>query len=51
MAIIFILNPSFVDTDFQVKHLMIGHVLEGGLYIQIDRIIEGPIAIYYLIWN
>ena len=31
----FILNPSFVDTTFQVKHLMIGHVLDGGLFIYI----------------
>ena len=26
-------NPSFVDTTFQVKHLMIGHMLDGDLFI------------------
>ena len=49
MVFIFILNPSFIDTAFQVNHLMIGHVLGGGLYIQIGRTIAGAIATYYLI--
>ena len=30
---VFILNPSFVDNDSQVKQLMIGYVLDGGLYL------------------
>ena len=29
------LLSSFIDTTFKVKHLMIGHVLEGGLLIYI----------------
>ena len=33
MVFTFILNPSFIDTTFQVKHLMIGHVLDGALFI------------------
>ena len=33
MVFTFILNPSVIDTTFQVKDLMIGHVLDGGLYI------------------
>ena len=36
MVFTFILNPSFIDMTFQVKHLMIGHVLDVGLFIQID---------------
>ena len=28
----FILNPSFTDTTFQVKHLRLGHVLDRGLF-------------------
>ena len=36
MVFAFILNPSFVDSTFQIKHVMIGHVLSGGLFIWID---------------
>ena len=36
MVFNFILNPIFIDTTFQVKHLMIGHVLDEGLFIYID---------------
>ena len=32
LAFTFILNPSFIDTTFQVKQLMIGLVLERGLF-------------------
>ena len=35
-VIIFFLNPSFIDTIFQVKYLLIGHVLDWCLFIQID---------------
>ena len=44
---IFILNPSFIDTAFQVKHLMIKHVLERNLYIYTERTIAG--VKYYLL--
>ena len=30
MVVTFIINPSFRDMTFQVKHLMIGHVLDGA---------------------
>ena len=36
MLFSFTLNPSFIDMAFQVKHLMTGHVLDGGLFIKID---------------
>ena len=28
----FIWNHSFVHTNFQVRHLMLGHVLDGGMF-------------------
>ena len=32
----FIWNPSSIGTTFQVKHLMLLHVLDGGLFTEID---------------
>ena len=32
MVFTFSLNPSFIDMTFQVKHLMIGHMLVGAFF-------------------
>ena len=48
MGFNFILNPSFIDTTFQVNHLMIGHMQDGDVFIQTDSSIIIEIYIFLI---
>ena len=44
----FIWNPSFIDMTFKVKHLMLGHVLDGAC---LRRLTVVCFLIFYFIYK